>query len=63
VVMSTIILLYSHTIILLYSHYAGGVGSPKGAGGKVVMSTKNVLGRPWIEFALGIDQVCVCVCM
>ncbi len=24
---------------------------------KVVMSTKNVLGRPWVEFVLGIDQV------
>ena len=24
--------------------------------GKVVMSTKHVLGRPWVEFVLGIDQ-------
>ena len=24
---------------------------------KVVMSTKNVLGRAWVEFVLGIDQV------
>jgi hypothetical protein len=24
---------------------------------QVVMSTKNVLGRPWVEFVLGIDQV------
>mmetsp|Transcript_9921 Transcript_9921/g.16330 ORF Transcript_9921/g.16330 Transcript_9921/m.16330 type:complete len:537 (-) Transcript_9921:543-2153(-) len=24
---------------------------------KVVMSTKNVLGRPWVEFVLGIEQV------
>ena len=25
--------------------------------GQVVMSTKNVLGRPWVEFVLGVDQV------
>jgi len=25
--------------------------------GKVVMSTKHVLGRPWVEFVLGIDQI------
>lgn len=25
--------------------------------GKTVMSTKNVLGRPWVEFVLGIDHV------
>ncbi len=24
---------------------------------KVVMSTKNVIGKPWVEFVLGIDQV------
>lgn len=24
---------------------------------KVVMSTKNMLGQPWVEFVLGIDQV------
>ena len=24
---------------------------------QVVMSTKNVLGRPWVEFVLGVDQV------
>jgi hypothetical protein len=25
--------------------------------GKIVMSTKNILDRPWVEFVLGIDQV------
>jgi FKBP-type peptidyl-prolyl cis-trans isomerase len=25
--------------------------------GKIVMSTKNILERPWVEFVLGIDQV------
>lgn len=36
----------------MFSHRA-----PFTRNAQVVMSTKNVLGRPWVEFVLGIDQV------